>query len=85
MLDDYIQINKYLFVHLSTTALLNLLSVPGVVQYESFSGLLMRYNKLSKKDKLFIHNTIFNSPNPWVGASVGQLTKKDHEVRIIKT
>jgi hypothetical protein len=74
--DRYIAFNKYNFKNLSDGVLLDLLSFPGLTQYMVLPGLLVRFERLSKKAKITINGLIANPSDWWVGGSIGLLTSK---------
>jgi hypothetical protein len=74
--------SKYNFKNLSDSALIDLLSFSGYVQYEVLPGVLMRFEQLSKEAKLVINELINNPPDWWVSGSIGQMTKKDFENKL---
>jgi len=76
VLHEYIKRSLYDFKNLSDSALIDLLSFSGYVQYEVLLGLLIRFGQLSKEAKLVVNELINNPPDWWVGGAIGQMTKK---------
>ena len=76
--------SKYDFKNLSDSALIDLLSFSGYVQYEALPVLLIRLEQLSKEAKLVVDELINNPPDWWVGGAIGQMTKKRLENKLSK-
>ena len=76
--------SKYDFKNLSDSALIDLLSFSGYVQYEVLPGLLIRFERLSKEAKLVVNEFINNPPDWWVGGAIGQMTMKGLENELSK-
>jgi hypothetical protein len=75
VLGRYINNHKYTFKNLSDGALIDLLSFPGYIQHIVLSGLLIRFEQLSKEAKRVI-NVLIENPPDWVGGAIGLLTSK---------
>ena len=76
--------SKYDFKNLSDSALIDLLSFSGYVQYEVLPGLLIRFEQLPKEAKLVVNELINNPPDRWVGGAIGQMTQRWLENKLSK-
>ena len=74
-LREYIGKRKYYDLkNLSDSALIDLLSFSGDVQYEVLPELLTMFEQLSKEAKLVVNELINNPPDWWVGGAISQMT-----------